>query len=422
MAIPNVWLLSADIMSQLGGGFRQQRWCEYILREGHPIRLFAVEGAFRVRFADVSTVEELRARREEWIASTPPRAGVRDSRLARYARLIKHVFLIDLLLPSLVRLLMLLHSMMSQAPERVVLLCSSPPFGMGLVGRVFKILHRDRVALVLDMRDLWSLHSAFPGPKAHKRAVERWVIAGSDIFTTVAPSLARRFERQFGRRPEVVYNIATQVSLSDLPGGAPDWPILSPLLRADTLKVVYTGSIPASFYDLEGFLSALKAFAMSSQGLPIQFLFVGAAGELASRAERHDLPEGLLVFITQVPHAMVASIQCSADALLFLGYLADDNQGQVSIKLFEYFRREKPILPIHIRAGSDVDDLIARYCGKRLNLIEGPEIVGALRDLADRKFDRLPRASNSQSIDAHFLEAYTTETAKILRLLDKRNA
>lgn len=415
-SVPAIWLFSADIMSQLGGGFRQQRWCEYILAHGQPIRLFAVEGAFRVRYSDVGSIEELRHRREEWIAASPPKAGVRDTRLARLGRLLKHVFLIDLFLPALVRLFLLANGMLRTAPDRVVLLCSSPPFGMGVVGRLLRMRHPNQVRMVLDMRDLWSLHSAFPGPKAHKRAVEGWVIRGSDLFHTVAPSLAKRFENQFGRRPEVVYNIATQVSATDGEGVSIDWSNLHADLRADSVKIVYTGSIPAGFYDLTGFLDAVELYSANVSGHNLQFVFVGAAGELAALAARRSLPTGLLTFVQQVPHKAIAAIQKSADALMFLGYLADDNQGQVSIKLFEYFRRHRPILPIHIRAGSDVDQLIFDYCGRRLNLVSTEEIVDTLREIAGRNLAGLPHTNNSECVDAKFLHTYAVETKKILLL------
>lgn len=415
--IPAIWLFSADIMSQLGGGFRQQRWCEYILAHGQPIRLFAVEGVFRVRFADVASVGELRQKRAEWIAASPPRAGVRDSRLARLGRLFKHIFLIDLFLPAMVRLLLLAHKMLSLTPGKVVLLCSSPPFGMGVVGRILGVLHPDRIRLVLDMRDLWSLHSAFPGPKAHKRAIEGWVIRGSDLFHTVAPSLAQRFDAQFGRRPEVVYNIATQVTVTESQAGSFDWPSLHADLQADSTKIVYTGSIPAGFYDLDGFLNAVELYSTRASGPDLQFVFVGAAGELAALAARRNLPTELLVFAQQVPHAAIAEIQSAADVLMFLGYLADDNQGQVSIKLFEYFRRHRPILPIHIREGSDVDQLIRDYCGTNLNLLSKEDVAETLCKIAGGDISRLPCTTNSDTVDARFLLAYSTEAEKIIRLL-----
>lgn len=403
---PSIWLLSADIMSQLGGGFRQQRWCEYILARGQSIRLFQVSGAFDVRWADVHSVEELRARRQEWIAAAPPRAGVRDSRVARVGRRLKHLFMLDLFFPSIFRLIGIMNSMLRGARAPVTLLCSSPPFSMAVAGRIMKALHRDRVIMALDMRDLWSLHTAFPAPRVQKRMVERWVIGGADVFTTVAPALASRFADRFGRDAQVVYNVATQAAHIENSGLPFSWGALSPLLADSSVKIVYTGSIPAGFYDIDAFLDAVELYESRAVTKPLQFVFVGAGGELATRINRRAFAKERFVFINQVSHAEIARIQLAADVLLFLGYKADDNQGQVSIKLFEYFRRVTPVLPVHIRAGSDVDYLIRLYCGGSVNLLTDVDIADMLDRIAYRDFAGLPIASDVDEKDANLLSAY----------------
>ena len=418
-ATPAIWLLSGDIMSQLGGGFRQQRWCEYLLARGRSIRLFHVAGAFGVRWTDVHSVEELRDRRKAWIAAAPPRAGVRDSRAARAGRLLKHVLVLDLFFPSIVRLLAVMNGMLRDAPPRVALLCSSPPFAMGVAGRIMKALHGDRVVVVLDMRDLWSLHTAFPGPKVQKRLIERWVTGGADIFTTVAPALAGRFAERFGRTPDVVFNIATHVRPVHSDPAAFDWAGLSPLLRSDSRKIVYTGSIPAGFYDLDGFLDAVERFAEQPDAGRVQFVFAGAAGELAARMRGRKLPDDLIVFASQMSHDAVAEVQNAADVLVFLGYQAADNQGQVSIKLFEYFRREKPILPVHIRAGSDVDWLLRHYAGFCPNLLDEAALVQALTGVARDGGAALPRASDVPAKEASLLAAYDQVADRIIASLEE---
>ena len=414
---PSVWLLSADIMSQLGGGFRQQRWCEYILAREQSIRLFHVAGPFAVRWTDVHTVEELRDRRKQWIAAAPPRAGVRDSRTARAGRLLKHIFMLDLFFPSIFRLIAIMNRMLRTAPPKVALLCSSPPFAMGVAGWIMKALHGDRIVMALDMRDLWSLHTAFPGPKVQKRLVERWVIGGADIFTTVAPALASRFAARFGRTPEVVYNVATQAVA--VPAGRPpfSWQAHAPEGDADSVKIVYTGSIPEGFYDIDGFLEAVALFHAEHPQAAIQFVFVGAGGEVAARLARYAIPPRMIVFIAQVSHAEVARIQQAADVLLFIGYKADDNQGQVSIKLFEYFRRGKPILAVHIRKDSDVDFLIDLYCGKNVNLLDVRTLSAMLARLAERDFAVLPAAHEVDSKDGMLLSAYDKVVDEIVSRL-----
>ena len=414
-ATPAIWMLTGDIMGPLGGGLRQQRWAEYLLARGEPVRLFHVEGAFGVRHADVHSVEELHERRRAWIAASPPRAGVRDSRAARIFRFIKHTFLIDLFLPSVFRLIATVHAMLRDAPPHVVLMCSSPPYAMALAGRVLKAIHGDRITMALDMRDLWSLHTAFPGPKAHKRLIERWVIGGADLFTTVAPALAERFRQRFGRGGEVVFNIATHApTIAADPAGF-DWNAVDPRIRADTRKVAYTGSIPAGFYDLDGLLDAIEAFAKRPEAAGLQFVFVGAGGELATRAAARAIPSGLIVFTPQVRLETAAAIQVAADALMFLGYQAADNQGQVSIKLFEYFRRGKPILPVHIRAGSDVAWLVEHYCAQRCpQLLDVAALGDAFADVATTGGESLPAARDVPTREASLLQAYEDVSDRIV--------
>ncbi|KTT69251.1 hypothetical protein [Sphingomonas sanguinis] len=414
-AMPAIWILTGDIMGPLGGGFRQQRWAEYLLARGEPIRLFHVEGAFGVRYADVYSVNELHERRRGWIAAAPPRAGVRDSRAARVFRFVKHTFLIDLFLPSVFRLIKTVHMMLRDAPPHVVLMCSSPPYAMALAGRILKAIHGDRITMALDMRDLWSLHTAFPGPKVHKRLIERWVIGGADIFTTVAPALADRFRQWFGRGGEVVFNVATHAPAISADPAAFDWGAVDPRIRAESRKIVYTGSIPAGFYDLDGLLDAIGAFALRSEAANLQFVFVGAGGELAARAAGRGLPPNLVVFTPQVRHEMAAAIQVAADTLMFLGYRAADNQGQVSIKLFEYFRRSKPILPIHIRAGSDVAWLVEHYCSRPCpNLLDVVALGDAFADVATTGGKSLPAAQDVPAREASLLQAYEDVSDQIV--------
>lgn len=422
-ATPAIWMLTGDIMGPLGGGFRQQRWCEYILARGEPVRLFHVEGAFGVRYADVHSVEELRERRHAWIAAAPPRAGVRDSKAARVFRLLKHVFLLDLVLPSVFRLVTTVNAMLRRdAPPHVVLMCSVPPYAMALVGRILKTMHGERVTMALDMRDLWSLHTAFLGPKGHKRRLERWVIGGADIFTTVAPALAERFAR-LGPRPDVVFNVATHAPTVTADPGSFDWASIDPQIGRDSRKIVYTGSIPAGFYDLDALLDAIEAFAGRPEAAGLQFVFVGAGGELAGRTGARHLPPGLVVFAPQVRHETAAAMQAAADALMFLGYRAADNQGQVSIKLFEYFRRGRPILPVHIRAGSDVAWLVRHYSGKECpHLLDTASLADAFVDVAISGGSSLPVATDVPAREASLLQAYEDVSDRIVARVRKAPA
>ena len=412
---PTIWLLSGDIMSQLGGGFRQQRWCEYYLRLGYSVRLFYVANATSVAWIDIHTESDLHAKRRDWISSAPPKAGIRDHRFARVARLIKHTLILDLIYPSVFRLFFLLNKLKKSTPGVTILLCSSPPFSLAIVGAMMKIAWRRQVYMALDMRDLWSLHSAFPGPKAHKRQIERWVLNQTDDLTTVSIGLAERFKAAFGAEPHVVYNVATHAHRSEQANTPYSWTKLSPALRQTSVKIVYTGSIPYGFYDLDEFVAAVETTSRSTPDICncLQFVFVGACRELAKRATNSQIPKDCLVFLPQMTHETIAEIQSAADALLFLGYKAIDNQGQVSIKLFEYFRRRKPILPAFIETGTDVDHLMTLYCGVSPHLTSARLLSETLSTILASGTAELPRAINSDA-DLSLLTAYDVAVSRIV--------
>lgn len=394
-------------MSQLGGGFRQQRWCEFFLERGYSVRLFYLHGAFTVTWQDVATVAELREKREFWVSNAPPISGVRDSRQARFARWVKHSFMIDLFLPSVFLLLLTLHRHRRRAKQRVVLLASSPPFAIGVVGRFMKLIWGQGIIFSLDMRDLWALHSAFPGWKRQKLPVERWVTCGADVFTTVSVGLRERFEAAYGKSPIVAYNVATHAL--PIPGSRLtnfSWTALDVGIKPHTLKLVYTGSIPDGFYDLDLLIGACEKIERNVDGdVALQMIFVGAGRHLQDRIRKRNIPNDLMIFVPQMSHDRVAAIQTAADVLLFLGYKSADNQGQVSIKLFEYFKRQIPILPISIKPGSDVDQLLMLYCGKSLYLNSEENIARALSDLTKGKTTELPQAVNPSS-DSELMLTY----------------
>lgn len=414
---PRFVLLSAEIMSTLGGGFRQARWCDQFLRRGFPVEILNASGFGSLAEAEVRSVSDLKEQRARWVEGSSPQAGVRTGAAARLARRLKHIFLVDFLYPVNFLLFARLRAKLEASPGQVVLLCSSPPFALALVAAIVKHIWKERVVFVLDMRDLWSLHSAFSGPKLHKRWIERWVLRKADTFTTVSVGLASRFEAAFRVRPTVVYNVATHVE-KDEGAGSLDWASFDPRLSQASRKLVYTGSLPEGFYDLDEFTASLELFAAQYRNcaLDLQLVFVGASGELAARIARAAIPKDLVVLLPQATHKNVARLQGAADALLFLGYMASDNQGQVSIKLFEYFRRARPVFPAFIKAGSDVDFLIDMYCGFCPHLGSRDVLAEALASLARGETRLLPKATNPDA-DQILLRVYDEVADGILATL-----
>jgi hypothetical protein len=403
-------------MSQLGGGFRQQRWCEFVLRRGEPMDVFCQYSSLTIRQVRVDDENTLRDLRKTWLEQSPPKSGVRTGAIARALRLVKHIFLVELLFPSVWLMALRVGGGIARSDTPVVLMCSSPPFSLAVAGAVLKSIFGKKVVLVLDMRDLWSMHSAMPGPRIHKRWIERWALARADYITTVSFGLQQRFEEEFGARSDVAYSVATQSWQADSSNAATlDWSQLSPELRKDSTKIVYTGSIPEAFYDLETFISACELFiARSSEPDRLQFVFIGNAQELQTQAQGR-LPPGLMVFLPQVSHPDVARMQAAADALIIFGYISGDNQGQASIKIFEYFYRRRPIIALNIAAKSDMDYLISLYCGVCPSFVTAEQVAEVFERVARRDFAGLPIATNERA-DSDLLAAYDGAVDKMLAL------
>ncbi|HEY4301534.1 MAG TPA: hypothetical protein VGM73_11710 [Candidatus Didemnitutus sp.] len=400
-------MLSAEFTTQLTGGFRQQRWCEYFLDRGHSVRSYSMTSIFRVDVSEFTSTDELRRRRDEWIKSAPPGSGHRQGPHVRVARFFKHVLLADLFYPCVWNLFWKLWRDSGRERGRIVLLCSSPPFAPAVLSALLKMLGRSHLVLALDMRDHWSLHGVRARFRWHKRAIERFVMRRTDHLTTIGPTMARDFRAAFGIEAAIAYNVATHVSRAPGGGSIPDWARLHPRLRSETLKIVYTGSLPEGYYDLPALISACSGAwgPQIREANCLQFIFVGRAWELQRQLPGGEGWEDLMVFVPQVSQGEAAAIQAAADVLLFLGLNSPNNMGQVSMKIFEYFRSGRAVLPLFVHSGSDVDRLIADYCGRPLNLMNAAEIANALRRLESEGADWLPRPSSGR-VDAELMRDY----------------
>lgn len=384
-----------------------------------PVRVYALTGLYRIVVADFYTVEQLRAQRARWIAVAPPQAGVRTSRGAAFARLLKHALLLDFFLPCVWLLLFTLLASLRRQENRIAILCSSPPFSSAVVSAFVRAVKHRSVYLALDMRDLWSLHAAMKGPKFHKRAIEKFVMKQADIVTTVSVGLSRRFESAFKRKTTIAYNVATHIPTAvKIPKGTFHWNQLVSGAVSGSIKILYTGSLPEGYYDLRSFAKACALLTDSDAaiGQKIQFVFVGACGSLQRASEEFPIADGLLLFAGQHSHENVRLAQKSADALLFLGFDSPDNQGQVSIKLFEYFRAERPILALSIKPASDIDILIERYCGQTIRLSSPEEMCRAFSSLSKAGTAGLPRPVNLH-VDEELLRSYDDVVTSIVHEL-----
>jgi hypothetical protein len=393
-----VWLLTSELEGERASSHRQFRWCTFLIDSGLAIEAFTLKGAIRVSHRTLRTHADLDRLREDIRRGAKPAASVREGIAARAVRRVKHMLLVDLWLPNVLALFVRLLLRSPAAGKRVVIVASSPPFSVVVIGALLRSIRPDRFLFAVDMRDAWAHHRALGGLRPLRTLIERSALSRADACVTVSNQLADEF-RAYGRPVQVAYNVATHVAPSDRDSSGFDWTSLHPSLHPASAKLVYTGSMPEGHFDLETIVGGIRhaVAAGSLRRERNQVVFVGACDSLRRLVDGSEL-EGAVVFVPHQTSRVARMIQANADALLFLGYNDEGNGGVVSTKLFEYLSLGRPILPIMVRAGSDVDTLLGRYGGRRINAI-GPLAVGELLGSWASGAGSLPRCRDSSAMD-----------------------
>lgn len=407
--------MTSEIEGERAGSFRQERWARVFLDAGATIRIFNVQGAAGLTDRTFDSREAFEAFRSHCRSTARPTASVREGWYVGAVRALKHLLLADFYLPNILQLLALGRAGLVDG-QQVVLFCSSPPFALAAVGHILKRLFPKQVLLAVDMRDAWALHTSLGGVKPVKRAIERTVLQRADYVSTVSYGLAREFHDRYGVQVEVLYNVATHYF--DQPDRTPvDWQDLNPALTPGRQRYVYTGSTPAGFYDLGAIARGVAALRQSRPDLAgrIQLVFVGACNEMRREAEQAGVSHDDIAFVAHVPHKTATAIQQAADALLFLAYDGEDNKGVVSTKFFEYLALRKPILPMGLRGGSDVDQLLTRLCGTSFRLLSSDDVRATLGRLAEEGPAPLPVLKSEAELLPLF-SAYRTYAEGILKV------
>lgn len=409
-----IWFLTSELEGERASSFRQERWCTIFLDLGARIRIINLRGA--LRFSDVQCVthEEFAAfRRRSLRAPSGPQASVREGLLVRIVRHLKHWTLVDLYLPNVVTVLWRMHRSLLARQSRLVLMASSPPFSVAVLGAILRLIHGDKLVLAVDMRDAWALHGALGGPRWLKRRIEGFVLRRADRVTTVSRGLRMEFERTYGVQTDVMYNVASHYfNTAEVSPVA--WAEISTEIEPKRLKLVYTGSTPVGHFDLPSIVAAVVALRNDRPQLAdrVQLVFVGACDEARREATRQGVARGDIVFVGHVRQAVARSIQAAADALLFIGYFADNNGGVVSTKLFEYLCLGKPVIPLGVYSNSDVDFLLRRYCGRGVNVHSSEEICEAIARIVSEGSDWLPKLSDLGAV-VELLDGYRQYAAKL---------
>lgn len=409
-----VWFLTSELESERAGSFRQERWSYLFLNAGASVRIFNLRGAFGysdIVCKDVASFRKFRANAIKLYRG--PRTSVREGLLVKFLRKIKHYSLADLYLPNVFRVYKHLEFLLRNQNKPVVLMASSPPFSVALISALIKKKYPDKVILSIDMRDAWALHTALGGFKFIKRIIERSVLKRADYVTTVSRGLSEEFNATYDINVLVMYNVATHYL---------DTPKPSPIKLDEIISgvdlnrriLIYTGSAPENFYDVESIVKALyrinKNVDLANR---LQFIFAGACETVQRAAESLNISDNDILFIPHLPRPIARSLQVSGSALIFLAFNGPKNMGVVSTKIFEYLYLGQPIIPFGLCHDSDVDFLLKHYCGSSINVIGEDEIYDLLVKVITEGVDFLPRLSDPTKVN-ELLEDYICHVKKLL--------
>lgn len=411
------WFLTSELESERASSFRQERWCRIFLEAGATLRIFNLRGAFDHSDVVCTDAQALASFRRDGLARyRGPQASVREGLAVRALRRLKHLLLADLYLPNIVKLYRRLDRLLRARSEPVVMMASSPPFSVAVVGALIKRRHPSKVVFAVDMRDAWALHNALGGIKPIKRAIERRVLRRADRVTTVSKGLADEFFGRYGVKVGVMYNVATHY-LDVPPATRIDLRNVNQEIDPARMTLVYTGSTPEHHYDVAAIVGAVARLRRERPELAqrLQLVFVGACEEVRREAQAQGVSTPEIVFVSHLPHATVRSVQASATALLFLAHHGPNNMGVVSTKLFEYLCLGQPVVPLDLCEGSDVDLLLRRYCGTSINAHGEQAIAALLVRVVEQGSAALPQIKDVQRV-RELLEDYRRHADDLLTI------
>jgi hypothetical protein len=414
--VKSVWFITSGLEGSQASSFRQERWCRIFLDCGMHLRIFNLRGAFGYSDTNITSHDELTHFRKQALdRQIGEKNSIREGFLAKVFRRIKHLLLIDLYLPNVILIFLRMHNAIKRQNEAISIMASSPPFSTAIIGAVLKLIHPKKVILTIDMRDAWAQHKSLRGFKCIKENIENIVLSKADFLGTVSASLSREFIREYGLKVEVIYNVATQHNKM-VQSETFEWQKISPLIDSRKKIILYTGSLPEEFYDTDSVVDAIKIVEETDSDLKdrFQFIFIGACNEIKKKSIEKGIKSKNLIFVKHISHELVYEAQSYASALLFFGYLGDENGGVVSTKLFEYIQKNKPILPLNIYKNSDVDCILKKYCGSSIYIENSKDIIECLRLGIKNNLENLPSGDKDNKID-ELIKDYKFFARKVIK-------
>ena len=222
-----------------------------------------------------------------------------------------------------------------------LIFASGPPFTAFLIAARLQPLFGAR--LVIEFRDRWVGDPYYPPPAWRGRLEDWWerrIIAKAGAIVTVSEPWAEAYREKYGKPTAVVYNGYDPELLSGpAPGAAEE----------RFLRILYTGRIYPGRRDPSPLFAALAHIGATPADARVDFLGTDET-QVYPLAERFGVSD-LVSVLPEVPHKEAVELQQAADVLLLMQWNDPKEQGNVPGKLFEYLGARRPILGLGLEDG-----------------------------------------------------------------------
>ncbi len=266
-------------------------------------------------------------------------------------------------------------------PKPDVIIASSPPLFVGLIGVIFKKLWRG-TPFILDIRDLWPESVESVGAVKKKSLLRqgeklaRYIYRHATHITCTSPGIKKLLG---AHRPELIPHITV------LPNGA-ELDIFRPDISPDHIRrtwnlgnkfvVLYTGNL--------GLAQAPEIFVKTAEILEknndILFLIVGS-GVLKEKLEDEARKKNLtnIIFTGSQPRAHMPDFVAASDICIIPYKAADTFRSTFPSKMFDYMAGSRPII---INLKGEASELIEKAgCGILVKEENAQSLAEALTNL-----------------------------------------
>lgn len=420
----NIYIICDELHRDSAGTIRQKRWIQRILIKSELVEIYNIESSFH--YSNYTLKKDFDEKRLKSTLKSPTKnISARHGRLAEIGRFFKQALLFNFLKPVYLFVFYKLAKKILKSSENNLFFVSSPSFPLAFLTSLLKTIFPKKIILNIDMRDPWALHWALPTWKIH-RFIEKYTLSKADNVSTVSEYLRTQFKENYSLESTVLYNDAKELNITEYTKNN----IINSnknifnLLKKSKTTILYTGSTPEKFYDINlitnHLVYAVKYFEKNN--IDVTFLFVGVCTNLEARLlaevkkENIDYITSKIKFYPPVLNTTSRVLQAEANILLFLGHNIENNGGYITTKIFEYLSTSKPIITIGVRQDSDVYNLLKYHLHKvQTNQNKELFVKNIIDNLTSPK-----KTKNFKETSQKTLEDYDKFILNSLKLLSKK--